>query len=435
MGHASGEKIYHKLGEKISGLETKAPWNEAFYSVLKELYSTDEADLIIKMPYDLSDFETVTKVTGVEEAKLRNILNGLCSKGLVIDLWITDKYYYMPSPIIIGIFEFTMMRTRGELNSKKWAELLHHYIDGDFFMENFGNGETTSLMRSLPHEETIKDAEFVEILDYEKASALVEEADNLAIGLCSCRHKQHHIGEKTCEVPLEKCSSLGYSADFFVRNGLSRKVSKSEMQDNIAQSKEMGLVLNADNTKRGVRYICHCCKCCCIALSGISRFGYPNTIVTSTFIAETDEDTCKGCGKCSRACAIDAIEMVPIENPSTKKKKNPRINTSVCLGCGVCALKCDNGAVKLVKRGQRVLHPEDTFERVILQCLDRGTLQNQMFGDPQSVSHKFMRGFMGGFFRLSPVKRALMSDTLRSSFLSFMKKGIKIQGKSYVLEL
>jgi len=65
-----------------------------------------------------------------------------------------------------------------------------------------------------------------------------------------------------------------------------------------------------------------------------------------------------------------------------------------------------------------VIHPETTFERVILQCLERGTLQNQLFDEPDRVSHKVMRGIVGGFLRLSPVKRALMSDALRSRFLA-----------------
>jgi hypothetical protein len=78
--------------------------------------------------------------------------------------------------------------------------------------------------------------------------------------------------------------------------------------------------------------------------------------------------------------------------------------------------------MRLVKRKQRVLHPRDTIERVILQCLERGTLQNQMFKDPQRLSHVFMRGFVGAFLKLPPVKKALMSDSLRSRFLAKMKK-------------
>jgi ferredoxin len=229
-----------------------------------------------------------------------------------------------------------------------------------------------------------------------------------------------HIGEKECNVPLEKCASFDGAAEHLTRHNMAKAVSKSEMMENLADSIERGLVLCADNVKRDVAFICHCCKDCCNALAGINKFGYPNVVVTSSFIAKSSPDQCIGCGTCARACPINAIQMVPIENPQTKKKKDAVIDTSICLGCGVCVLKCQKGAVTLTRREKRVLHPENTFERVILQSLEKGTLQNLIFSNPQRITQKFMRGFVGGFLRLPPVKAALMSDMLRSSFLHVM---------------
>jgi ferredoxin len=142
-----------------------------------------------------------------------------------------------------------------------------------------------------------------------------------------------------------------------------------------------------------------------------------------------------GCGKCAAACNIDAIEMASIDVPGSKEKKRPALDTSFCLGCGVCALKCTTGALKLVPREQRVLHPDTTFERVILQCLERGTLQNQLFDNPRSISHKFMRSFTGAVLKLSSVKKAAMSDMFRSSFLRAMTEGIKKKGNGWMTEI
>ena len=72
-----------------------------------------------------------------------------------------------------------------------------------------------------------------------------------------------------------------------------------------------------------------------------------------------------------------------------------------------------------------MLHPESTFERVILQCLEKGTLQNQLFDNPRSITHGVMRSIMGGFLQLPPVKKALMSDTLRSTFLNALISGVQ----------
>ncbi len=437
MGHLVGKDIFRKLGRKIDGMETRAPWNDKLHAILKTLYSEREADVVVKMPYGLSSFEQLEKATGYEKSELHRVLDGLTSKGLVMDLWLNGEYHYAPSPMVVGIFEFTMMRMGPNADSKEWAKLLHEYMDADpsFMAANLGKGEQLFNLRVMPHEEAVPASEFFEVLDYEKASALIEANDKFSIGLCSCRHKKLHLGEKTCDVPLEKCSQFGYAADFMIRNKLSREVSKSEMMENFAQSREMGLVFGADNVQKNIKFVCHCCKCCCGPLLGISKYGYANAIVTSTYIADISDETCIGCGKCEKACPINAIKMTAAANPEGKRKRDARVDTSLCIGCGVCALKCPTKACRLAKRKQRVIHPETTFERLMLQCLERGTLHNQIFADTQSINEKFMRAFVGGFLRLPPVKKALMSDKMRSKFLAAMKDGVKKQGKEWMLEI
>ncbi|MFH1688067.1 MAG: 4Fe-4S binding protein [bacterium] len=417
MGHLVGKDIYRKLGRKIDGLSTRAPWNDTLYKILKELYTAEEAELVVRMPYGLADIDKIGQVTSWDRDDLQRLLDGLSEKGLVIDIWAGERYFYTLSPFIIGIFEFTMMRTRGELNSKEWAGLFRSYLEDDqgFFRANFGKGQTMSPLRALPHEEVIGDADFVEILDYEKASAIVDKANKMTIGICSCRHEKMHLGTKTCDIPLETCSSFNASADYLISHGMAREVSKSEMRENLARSRESGLVFCADNVKKDVSFICHCCSCCCNVILGFSRMGYPGVLVSSTFLARNDPETCLACGSCVENCPFKAITMDADERITVDEDR--------CVGCGVCALGCDSESLRLVKRERRVFHPEDTFERLILQHLEQGNLQNLIFSNPQSGSHAFMRGLVGGFLRLPPVKKALASDRLRSSFLSRMRQG------------
>lgn len=437
MGHLVGKDIFRELGRKIDGMETRAPWNDKLHALLKELYSEREADIVIRMPYGLATLSELERATGLEKAILQGSLDGLTAKGLVIDLWLNGEYHYAPSPMVVGIFEFTMMRLGPEADSRKWAKLLHEYMDLDpsFMAANLGKGERLFNLRTMPHEEALASSEIFEVLDYEKASALIAESDRFAIGICSCRHKKMHLGEKTCDVPLEKCSQFGYAADFMIRHNLAREVSREEMADNFVQSREMGLVFGADNVRNNIKFVCHCCKCCCGPLLGISKYGYPNAIVTSNYIAGVSDETCVGCGKCAKACPINAITMTVASDPASKRKQEAHVDTSICIGCGVCALKCPTSACRLVKRQQRVIHPETTFQRLMLQCLEKGTLQNQIFANPKSIGEKFMRSFVGGFLRLTPVRRTLMSDLLRSRFLDAMKTGVARQGKGWLTEL
>ncbi len=421
MGHGVAKDLYTRLGEKMDHLSMRVPNNAAFYAILKEIFTQEEAELVVTMPYALSSFEKVRQTTRIEETRLRQLLDTVCDKGLVIDVKIGGEYHYMPSPLVIGLFEFTMMRTGPDARSKRWAELFNQYLSGDdaFYAANFKEGQKVSIMRTLVHPESLAPEVFAEILDYEKAEALIEQAHQYSIGICSCRHEKHHAGEKTCQVPLEGCTSFDGGARYLIRHGLARTSCKSEMLENLARSREMGLVLNADNVKRHVNFMCHCCSDCCNCLRGIRQFGYANTVVTSNYRAEIMDEGCPGCGACEKACPINAIEMIPIQNPTTKKKKRFKVDASICIGCGVCALKCKiEGSLRMVKRPQQVLYPETTIQRVIAQSLERGTLPYQIFSDPHSKTHEYMRAVLGAFLNLPVVRKTLMSAVLESRFFS-----------------
>lgn len=432
MGHMVGKDVYRRLGRKVDGLSMRAPWNKTLHSILKELYTADEADLVVKMPYGMAGLDKIAKVTGIPKDKLQKLLDSLCSKGLVLDIGAGGRYRYTVSPFIVGIFEFTMMRTRGELQTKDWAKLFYEYLQQPetFYKSNAGDDQRVLPLRALPHEGTVEESEYVEVLDFEKATSIVEDARKFAIGICSCRHEKLHVGQKPCDIPLEKCSTFGASADYMIRHDFAREVSKTEMLENLAESRESGLVFCADNVRRNISFICHCCGCCCNVLLGVSRFGYPNTVVTSNYLAKIDSEACSQCGICVEACPVKAISMANGNGPLPMAKASqdespgdPVIDEEICIGCGVCSLECSTESLKLVKRQKRVLYPEDTFERAILQSLERGTLQNLLFDNPQSKSHGFLRAFVGGFLKLPPVKKSLMSDRLRSRFLNFIRQG------------
>lgn len=437
MGHRVGKDIYRSLGKTLDGMATRAPWSDTLQAILEQLYTPAEADFLIRMPTTLSTLEEISQAVGLNGDQLRSRLDRMCDKGLVLDVWVEDQYRYMPLPMVVGFFEMAMMRTGNDLNQAEWAELFNTYLHETdlFYATNATPGKVVSVLRALPHEEMVAPVEQVEILDYERASAIIDQAQSHAVGICSCRHEKLHVGEKQCATPLHTCASFGYVADYMTRHGMAKRVSKTEMHENLSLARELGLVLTADNVQHNVGFMCQCCSCCCNLLLGITRHGYPNTVVTSTYVAQCQPEICTGCEKCAKACPIGAIQMAQPEGQDNRRARKAIVDTSICLGCGVCALTCHKDALQLVKRSQRVLHPETTFERILLGSLEQGTLQNHLFANPNKLDHQVMRAFLGGFLRLPSVKQSLMSEQLRSRFLSMAKSVIRLQGREWLLDM
>nr|MCU0805098.1 hypothetical protein [Burkholderiales bacterium] len=217
MGHLVGKDVYRELGRKIDGLPTRAPWSDKLRALLAELYSEEDARLVAAMPWGFSRIGRLERVTGIPRAQIERQLESLCPRGLVMDVCIGGEYYYAPSPMVIGIFEFTMMRTGAALPYDRWARLFSDYLEeGGLYRANFGDGQQVSLMRAVPHDGSIAPDDYVEVLDYEKAAAIIDRADRFAIGVCSCRHEHEHTGDRKCDVPLDTCSTFGEASVGFM---------------------------------------------------------------------------------------------------------------------------------------------------------------------------------------------------------------------------
>ena len=240
----------------------------------------------------------------------------MADKGIVMDLRKGDDVRYILTPTVVGFFEFSMMRIRDsdEIDQKKLAELYHRYmLEEPDFAGQFGAGTQTSPFRTLVHEQTIPQ-NYSEVLDWERATHVVESAGRWAVGLCHCRHVKHHMGKDCTKFSMEdSCLSLGPAIDFLLRHRLAREIDRSEAMDLLSQTKEARMVHLCDNVQQRPTFICNCCGCCCEVMLSFKEFRLFGNTFSSNFMASVDDAACTGCLKCVKACPVDAIDRRPME--------------------------------------------------------------------------------------------------------------------------
>jgi len=389
-----------------------APATDELFEILRIRFSAEEAAIGARMPMTPAPLSVLSRRIGEDPERLEARLDRMAEKGLVLDFETKGKRFYMLAPTVIGFFEFTFMRLHEELPNARLADLLSTYMFEDDAFAKSAFRADTQVGRTLVHESTLSDDLRAEILPHEDAGEIIKNASLHAVGLCYCRHKAMHHGNP-CKKPMEVCTSLNESADWIIRRGFGRKVSAEEALEISARTRDEGMVHIADNVRNNVSYICHCCGCCCGQLRGITTHGIRNAVHTSNFLAAVDDDKCKACARCVKACPVMAIDI----KPTAVGKATAEIDEDLCLGCGVCNISCKNKAMSMVPREKRVFTPADNIERLVRAAIERGTIHHMLFDDPDSVSSRGLNLALGAILALPPAKRLLAVDQIKSLFV------------------
>jgi len=128
-------------------------------------------------------------------------------------------------------------------------------------------------------------------------------------------------------------------------------------------------------------------------------------------------DNCSGCGKCVKACPMEALALVSANDPLNKNKKKAVLLSENCIGCGVCHRNCSIDALSMESREKRVLTPVNTAHRVVMEAIEQGKLQNYIFDNQAHLNHRIMASILGVILKLPPVKQIMASKQMKSKFL------------------
>ena len=434
MAHLTSKSAYAQLSDRLNRFPQGAPPTDLLFKILALLFSEREAALVSQLPVKPFNPKKAASIWKIDETEARQVLEGLASRAILLDMPTRDgdTIYVLPPPMA-GFFEFSMMRVRGDIDQKLLSELFYEYItvEEDFMRALLLDGETI-LGRIFVNEPALeqtaaqsKDAVSLQVLDYERASEVIETAEHMGVSLCYCRHKKQHI-EQACDKPLDICMTFHGTADSLIRHGYARRVDKIEGRDLLQKAYDLNLVQFGDNVREGVAFICNCCGCCCEALIGLRKYGAQMPIHSTNFQPRVVSEVCNGCGKCVNICPVEAMTLVSTNDPHKPNKRKAKLDEDVCLGCGVCVRVCPTKGLLLEARPERVITPLNSTHRFVVMAVERGDLQDLIFDNKALVSHRMLGAILGVILSLPPVKQAMATQQVKSRYLEALVTRVKV---------
>ncbi len=342
---AKSTNVYVDLQKHLNTMPLGFPKTKSgsHLGILKQIFQTeDEARVALHMSYKPETVETIhgrmkddTKLEQVRACVDSIERHGGAFSGIREG---ERRYHLVPfMPGMIEVAQVTEYRDKGTIS------VLHDGIDD--FDRQFGIEMLCAEarpFRTIPIEQSVTPE--LRIATYEELFNFIGASDGrFGVINCICRvsSKVHKSGcNKTKR--LETCLVFREAAEYFIRNGLARELTKEGALEIARQNEKDGLVLQPENNQNP-NFMCSCCSDCCGLLGLLKAVPRPVDFAHSNYHAVVDENLCVGCGTCEKRCQMDAIKV-------DKKVNKAHVNLARCIGCGVCVPTCKKKAAILVRK-------------------------------------------------------------------------------------
>lgn len=234
-----------------------------------------------------------------------------------------DKYWL--DTWVPGVME---MMVNNKENVKKYPQIAEAFeaygrVRGPKTAGAFPVGK--GLMRVIPIETAI-DGE-TRRASYEEVSKYLNENEIFSVSDCSCRTAREVMGEGCGHLKEDMCIQLGHAAEYYIRTGRGKQITKEEAFEIIKRAEENGLmhqIPNLDGFGK-THAICNCCGCSCLSLRTAGMF-LNNDMVRSNYVSHIDKEKCVACGECVQVCPVNALKLGQKICAKTPIKENKRID-------------------------------------------------------------------------------------------------------------
>lgn len=370
--------LANKIGRTKAGSSREAiPFGPEYYC-LEPILDPYQAKIALHLAFrEKLSADDVAKASGEPVAKVKAALEHIAWAGVAFVNTVNGVDMYWQDIFVPGHLE--MINNNKELVAKypQVAEAFYYFGTKKGPMAAGIMPVGAGPMRVLPIERAIDGTS--RKASYEELSKHLNESDVFSVSDCSCRTSREAMGEGCGHLKEEMCIQLGHAAEYYIKTGRGREITREEAFEIIKRAEDNGLMHSVPNLDEPghTHAICNCCGCGCYAMRLANEF-VNNDIVRSNYKSVVDESKCVACGECVDVCPTNALKLgqklcsktpvdqavtkvTPRDNEWTQDKWNTdyRVNRKNSLDSGTapCITKCPahipvQGYVKLASQGK-----------------------------------------------------------------------------------
>lgn len=307
------KNIYCKLANVIDNApadtEPGRQPGEPYVKILEALISERQAEIAMVVPKFYVTADEIAAKLGTTADLIIDDLTKAAFRGVLYIATFDGVDMFRLANWAPGIMEHCVLSPDNDFDIMLVAHAFNDQAPPEVMapmMAGFAKGHGS--MRTIPIKQSIQ-AES-KIVSYEDLQTYLDSTDFYSVADCACKKVAHLLGEP-CEHPYQEvCLQLGTEAEYYVRTGRARQITRQEAEEILLKAERLGLVHTIFNNEGANQstFICNCCGCACGVLKREKWFRVPD-FGRSNYIAEVDPANCVACGACAEVCNMNAIRL------------------------------------------------------------------------------------------------------------------------------
>lgn len=307
------ENIFCKLANVVDNMPADAEGGrgpqDPYVKILETLLSERQAEICCVVPKTYITAEEVAQRLG---EKLEDIIDDLTKaafRGVLYISTFDGVDMFRLANWAPGIMEHCLLSPDTDFDIMVVANAFHDQAPPEMMvpmMASFDKGHGS--MRAIPIKQSIQADS--KIVSYEDLETYLMQTDSFSVADCACKKCEAMLGNP-CEHPYKEiCIQCGIEADYYVRTGRARRITREEAREILLKAERLGLVhaiFNNEGANQST-FICNCCGCSCGVLRRDKWFRTPD-FSRSNYIAEVNPENCVACGACAEVCNMNAIRL------------------------------------------------------------------------------------------------------------------------------